>query len=450
MTEQINTSSVTAQKYVSEEAQGAELLACSFYWLVKENKVHLQAKILDYAIIDSMGSLTDFFFLIGAILLLSLATDYLGRKTRLPRVTLLLLFGFLIGPSGFGFLTDVHQAWFPLATDIALLMIGFLLGGQLSKHNLRKFGHRIFSMSLVESSLTAIVVLLGLLLTGVNPEVAFLLAGIATATAPAATIAVVNEMKAKGNFTHTLLGIVAIDDAWGLIIFSLMLIAAGFYAGNPAMTPLLVAGAWEILGAVLVGVLLGIPAAVLTGRIRSGEPTLVEAIGLIFLCGGVSLTLGVSLLLAVMAMGATIINLAKHHERPFHAIEHIEWPFMILFFVLAGASLHMDALLQMGTVGIAYILLRCMGKMAGAWLGAIISKAPDAIRNWIGIGLMPQAGVALGMALIASQRFPESGAFVLSVVIGAVVVFELFGPVLTRVALLRSGDAIDVSPNRKE
>ncbi len=397
-----------------------------------------------------MANLTDFFVLIGAILLLSLATDYLGRKTRLPRVTLLLLFGFLIGPSGLNFLTDIHHAWFPLATDIALLMIGFLLGGQLSKHNLQKLGRQVFSISLVAALMPGVMVLLGLLLLGINPEVSFLLAGIATATAPAATIDVVHEMKARGRFTQTLLGVVALDDAWGLIIFSLMLIAAGFYAGDTAIIPLLLAGAWEIAGAVLVGVGLGIPAAFLTGRIRSGEPTLVEAIGVIFLCGGVSIALGVSLLLAVMAMGATIVNLAKHHKRPFHAIEHIEWPFMILFFVLAGASFHIDALFQMGIVGIAYVLFRCIGKLSGAWLGAVISNAPDAIRNWIGIALMPQAGVALGMALIASQRFPDTGAFVLNVVIGAVVVFELFGPILTRMALLRSGEATDLSQNSKE
>ncbi len=397
-----------------------------------------------------MANLTDFFVLIGAILLLSLATDYLGRKTRLPRVTLLLLFGFLIGPSGLNFLTDIHQAWFPLATDIALLMIGFLLGGLLSKRNLQKLGRQVFSISLVAALIPGVMVFLGLLLLGTNLEVAFLLAGIATSTAPAATIDVVHEMKARGRFTQTLLGVVALDDAWGLIIFSLMLIAAGFYGGDTAIIPLLLAGAWEIAGAVLVGVGLGIPAAFLTGRIRSGEPTLVEAIGVIFLCGGVSIALGVSLLLAVMAMGATIVNLAKHHKRPFHAIEHIEWPFMILFFVLAGASFHIDALFQMGIVGIAYVLFRCIGKLSGAWLGAVISNAPDAIRNWIGIALMPQAGVALGMALIASQRFPDTGAFVLSVVIGAVVVFELFGPILTRIALLRSGEATDLSQNSKE
>ena len=329
-------------------------------------------------------------------------------------------------------------------------MIGFLLGGLLSKRNLQKLGRQVFSISLVAALIPGVMVFLGLLLLGTNLEVAFLLAGIATSTAPAATIDVVHEMKARGRFTQTLLGVVALDDAWGLIIFSLMLIAAGVYAGDTAIIPLLLAGAWEIAGAVLVGVGLGIPAAFLTGRIRSGEPTLVEAIGVIFLCGGVSIALDVSLLLAVMAMGATIVNLAKHHKRPFHAIEHIEWPFMILFFVLAGASFHIDALLQMGIVGIAYVLLRCMGKLSGAWLGAVISNAPDAIRNWIGIALMPQAGVALGMALIASQRFPDTGAFVLSVVIGAVVIFELFGPILTRIALLRSGEATDLSQNSKE
>jgi len=392
-----------------------------------------------------MTGLTEAFILIGGILIASLGVDYLGRRTKLPRVTLLLLFGFAVGPSGLDLFTLTHEQWFPLFTDIALLMVGFLLGGQLTKQNLHSYGKRVLTISLVESSSTAILVLIGLLLLGISPEISMLLAGIATATAPAATMDVIAEMKAKGALTRTVLGVVAVDDIWGLIVFSVMLTAAGFYAGNGDSIQPLLAGAWEIGGAILIGILLGIPAAYLTGRIQSGEPTLVEAIGIILLSGGISLALDISLLLTVMAMGATITNLAKHHARPFHEIEHVEWPFMILFFVLAGASLHLETLFGIGVLGMAYVLLRSAGKFCGAWLGATISHAPEQIRRWTGMALMPQAGVALGMALVASQRFPESGAVILSVVIGAVVVFELFGPLLTRHALIRAGEVVDRS-----
>jgi len=387
-----------------------------------------------------MTGLTEAFILIGAILLAGLAVDFLGRKTSLPRVTLLLLFGFMIGPSGLDIFTHAYAKWFPLFTDMALLLVGFLLGGRLTLHGFRQHGRFVITISLVESSLTAIAVLSGLLLLGAPPELALLLAGIATATAPAATLDVVHELKARGELTRTVLGVVAIDDAWGLIIFSLMLTAAGFVtASGNAVEPLL-DGAWEIVGALMIGIVIGIPAAFLTGRIQPGEPTLVEAIGVIFLCGGISLALGVSLLLAIMATGATIANLARHHIRPFHEIEHIEWPFMIMFFVLAGASLHLEILLQIGAVGVAYILLRAAGKMTGAWIGATLCRAPEPLRRWTGMALMPQAGVALGMALIAHQRFPESGAMVLSIAIGAVVLFELFGPIATRFALIRAGE----------
>jgi Kef-type K+ transport system membrane component KefB len=268
-----------------------------------------------------------------------------------------------------------------------------------------------------------------------------LLAGIATSTAPAATVDVVNQMKAKGIFTRALVGIVAIDDAWGLMIFSIMLTLAGLYAGDSTGTAELLARVWDIAGAFVVGIGLGIPVAFLAGRTKSGEATLVEAIGAIALCGGVSLAVDVSLLLAVMVMGSTIANLAMHHMRPFHEIELIEWPFMILFFVLAGASFQVDALFQIGFVGVAYIVLRIVGKITGAWLGAVISNAPNTLRKWSGIAIMPQAGIALGMALIANYRFPEIGNVILAVVVGAVIIFELSGPIMTRFALLQAGEA---------
>jgi len=378
---------------------------------------------------------------LGVLLLLGLSTDVIGRRTRLPRVTLLLIFGFAIGPAGLGFLCPTEEKWFSIVADMALIMIGFLLGEKFTLSSLREHGKLVLWLSVAEVVVTALAVLIGLLLIGLQMDIALLLAGIATATDPAAITDVVHETKADGVFTRTMLGIVAVDDAWGLIVFSLMLTAVHAFIGQGNSIAPLLTGAWEIGGALLIGIGLGIPMAYLTGRIKPGEPTLVEALGVVFLCGGIAIWLKVSFLLASMVLGCVVANLARHHIRPFHAIEGIEWPFMILFFVLAGASLHTEMLFQIGLVGSAYIILRIIGRLLGGWTGGAISHADPLMRRWMGMALMPQAGVALGMALVAIERRPDLGEIILPVVIASTVLFEVIGPVLTRIGLIHVGEA---------
>lgn len=392
-----------------------------------------------------MDAITQTLLTLGALFLLGLVTDLVGRRTALPRVTLLLLFGFAVGPSLLDWLPErFSEVWFPPLTDVALVMVGFLLGGNMTRDEFRRHGRKVLWMSVGEVAVTATLVAGGLLAVGVAPEVALLLAGIAPATAPAATMDVVREARAEGEFTRTLLGIVAIDDAWGLLIFSLLLAVAQALQGQEAgVAEMMRHGLWEIGGAVLVGLVLGVPMAYLTGRVRPGEPTQAEALGGVFLCGGIAEYLQVSYILAAMVLGTVVVNLARHHNRPFHAIEGIEWPFMILFFVLAGASLHVDALAAIGLLGVGYIALRAGGLVAGSWLGGVASGAEPAIRRWMGWALLPQAGVALGMALLAGQRFPEYKDVVLPVAIGATVVFEVVGPIVMRRVLVRTGEIRD-------
>jgi Kef-type K+ transport system membrane component KefB len=339
-----------------------------------------------------------------------------------------------------GFLTPKDGKWFSVVADMALIMIGFLLGEKLTLSSLRRHGRLVLGLSAAEAILTALVVLAGLLLIGVQLDIALLLAGIAPATDPAATTDVVFETKADGKFSRTLLGIVAVDDAWGLIVFSLMLTAAQAFSGRADILAPLMTGAWEIGGALLVGIVLGIPMAYLTGRVRAGEPTLVEALGVVFLCGGIAIWLEVSFLLASMVLGCIIANFARHHTRPFHAIELIDLPFMILFFVLAGASLETEMLSNIGLVGSAYVVLRVVGRFVGAWAGGAIGRAESLFSRWMGAALLPQAGVALGMALVATQRRPDLGEVILTVVVTSTVLFEIIGPVLTRIALVRMGE----------
>ena len=377
---------------------------------------------------------------LGALMMLGLVTDLLGRHTPLPRVTLLLTFGFIIGPAAMDLLPEIEPQLFELLSSIALMMIGFLIGGTLTRASFKRHGRRVLSVSITMVVVTVTIVALGLVLLGVPVAIALLFAGIAPATAPAATADVVHETGAEGPFSQTLIGIVAVDDAWGLIAFSLILATVLLMNGDGGLADVALASLRDIGGAVVLGTLLGIPMAYLSGRVSDGEPLQVEALGMVFLCGGLALWLDVSFILAAMVMGAVVTNLARHHKRPFHAIEGIEWPFLVLFFVLAGASLELDALWLAGPWLLGYVVLRVLGRLLGAWLGGALCHDDPAERWWMGLAMLPQAGVALGMALVAAQRLPALGEIVLPVIVGATVIFEVIGPVLTRVALRRVGE----------
>lgn len=377
------------------------------------------------------------FLTLGALFLLGLIADQFGRRTRLPRVTMLLLCGIAVGSSGLNLLPPEAEYWYEFLTIAALTMVAFLLGSSLSRRNLSEHGGAIMAISLSVMIVTISVVGTGLWAMGIDLGLALLLGAIATATDPAATQDVIRQSNAKGEFAKTLTGIVAIDDAWGVLAFSLILIVVGLLNGADANGGLLDA-MWEIGGAVVLGLVLGWPAAYLTGRLAKGEPQQTEALGVVFLCAGLALWLDVSFLIAGMTAGAMIVNFAQHHSRAFHEIEHIQWPFMILFFILAGASLDVSALSKVGLTGLGYIFLRILSRIVGSWIGAVIGGAPPEQRPWFGIALLPQAGVAVGIALIAADEFPAYAEAVLTVTIGTTVVFELLGPSGTLFALRKT------------
>ncbi len=382
-----------------------------------------------------MQSASLFLLTIGGILLLGLVTSALGRRTFLPRVTLLLLFGAIIGKDMLDIVPAVFSDHFEIIADMALLMVGFLLGGKLTMDSLSQSINKVLWISISAAILTAIIVTLGLLWAGVTKEIAILLGCIASATAPAAILDVVLESDYQGPFKNLLLSIVALDDAWALVLFSIGIAVVTSLNGDATETSYLLSAAREIGGALILGLLIGLPAAYLTGRIKPGQPILTEALGLVFVCGGIALWLDLSFLIASMVMGATVANLAKHHEHPFHAIEGIEWPFMVIFFVLAGAMLELNTLQEIGLIGLVYILCRAAGKIVGARVGSIISRSNQTTKDWMGVALLPQAGVAIGMALVASSQFPEYRQTLLSIVISSTVFFEITGPVFTRLAL---------------
>lgn len=385
--------------------------------------------------------------ILGSLFLLGVGTDYLGNLARIPRVTFLLLVGLLLGPLGFGVLAPggEHQ-WLSVAADIALVMVGFMLGSHFTLDSIREHGALVLWFSIMVVVATVAIMVMGLLLLGAPLEVALLLAGIATATDPAVVMDAVKETKARGLFSETLIGIVAIDDALGLIAFSVLLAVAQSLNGGVAMDHVLLS-LWEIGGALAVGAGVGfIMVRLLKFAHREDCPgrremVLMETLGFVLVCGGAALYLKVSFLLASMMLGAVVVNLIPRDcVDMIQAIESIMWPFLTLFFVFAGASLQPESLPHIGLIGLGYAVFRVLGRVVGGWAGAIGSKSPARMGRWMGMALLPQAGIALGMALIAVQQFPHLADVILPIVIGSTVLFQLVGPFLTRKALVRNGE----------
>ena len=394
--------------------------------------------------------------ILGAIFLVGLMADVLGRLTPMPRVTVLLLSGVLIGPMVLGVISDNYlDSWFPFLTHVALAMIGFLMGQKLALPALKENGLHILCIAAFKVCGAALFVGAAVYWLTEDWPMTLILAGVATATAPAATFDVVQEFSALNHsapsrFIDTLISIVALDDALALILFSLLLALAVPLSGAASTSVSYVAGLNEVVGSIALGAVLGIPMAYLTGRINFdlniGEPIQAETYAFVLLVAGIAIEFDLSPILASMSMGAVVASSASHHKRPFEAISGIEWPFLILFFVLAGASFTWSGTGALTALVIVYIAFRGIGTYVGSALGATIAREDHQTRTWIGLTLLPQAGVALGMTLLATQALPAYADRIVPVVLASTIILELISPMFTRrilahLAALREGSS---------
>lgn len=379
--------------------------------------------------------------ILGAILCASILADTLAKRTSIPRISILMLVGIgiaviqqvLLGNRDGELLDGLSE---PLI-QLALVMVAFLLGSELKLERLRNTGPLILLVSLSVIIVGGLVVGGGLLLLGFPMVVAVSLAAISVATDPAAVSETVKETDSRGLVERVVLGVVAIDDAWGIVVFGMSMAILGFMLGSDGQHALLHA-LWELGGAILVGAVIGLPAALLTGRLKPGQPTQVEALAVILLLAGLSSLLGVSALLASMVAGALVANLSYHHTRSFKEIEHIEWPFLVFFFVLSGASIELYRIDSAIMLTLAYVGLRLAGRVLGGVIAvAIAGDKHSGLPSNIGLALTPQAGVAIGMALLAAEKFPEFSNIIIPVVVASTIIFELFGPVLVKRVLNR-------------
>ena len=386
------------------------------------------------------------------------------KPFKLPDVTAYLVAGLLIGPyclgrvgiDGLGFPTGEAVSSLGLVSEVALGFIAFSIGNEFRLRDLKATGHQAAVVGVFQA-LTA-TLLVDLALAGVHllaPDKlsmsqAITLGAIATATAPAATLMVVRQYKAKGPLTDLLLPIVALDDAVGLVVFAVSFgIARTMVNGALDMVSILLDPMIEIVASLALGAVMGWLLTQMERFFNSNTNRLNMTIAFVFLTASLSMlefkigpvTVGFSSLLVCMMLGTVFCNLCPLSEDLMGAADKWTSPLFALFFVISGAQLELDVFSDwiIVGVGVVYILTRSMGKYAGAYLSAKATHCSPAICKYLGVTLLPQAGVALGMCTTAAQLGAQ-GALIRNITLFAVLIYELVGPLMTRWALSRAGD----------
>ncbi|MBU1043470.1 MAG: cation:proton antiporter [Candidatus Omnitrophica bacterium] len=374
---------------------------------------------------------------ISLILLLGLLSGKIAEKVRTPAITAYLIIGILIGPFSLGFVPESIIAASGLISNFALSFIAFSIGQSFSRGLFHQIGKQVLWISILAAFGAGVFVVVAMRVMGLPLYVALLFGSIATATAPAALIMIIRQYKAKGRFTEILMGVVAIDDAWGLIVFSVCLAFARKIHFNHAdsVFQVMLSAFWEIGGSFVLGGIIGWMFSKFSRHIRNERDLLIYTVGTILFTAGLAIHFHLSVLLGCMVLSATIVNVHKESFRFFEVLQTVDWPVYLIFFVLAGANLEINLLVEIGAIGAVYVIVRILGKCLGTYFGAVISNAGSDVKRYMGIAQMPQAGVALGMALIAKSTFPEWGAMIFTTIAATTIIYEIIGPIFVKIAL---------------
>ncbi len=399
--------------------------------------------------------------------MLIVASFYAGKATkwvRLPSIIGFMLVGVIAGPSMVTIIDETAQQSLTFITEIALGFVALTIGLELSFVSLKRQGFGMIIIILAESLGAFVVVAFALYAVTRNLPLALIFGAIAPASAPAGTVAVIQEYRARGNLTKALYAVVGFDDGLGIIIFgfaaaiarTLLLYEAGEttqHLGIVLIRPVI-----EVILSIGVGAAVAFVFCLLARRLESNRDMFVLIFGFILGTIGLSELMHLSLILTNMVVGILIVNTQPHGfvERLGERLTEVMPLLFVLFFTLAGANLHLSALPSLGLIGVVYAIGRSAGLIGGSRIGAIIGNADPTIKNWLGLGILSQAGVAIGLSLIVKSEFAGVGALsagedavtagdyigatVLTTITATSIVFELIGPVLTKVALSKAGE----------
>lgn len=409
----------------------------------------------------------DSFHIISALAVILVAALIGGRFAtfcRIPRVTGYLLAGLLIGPSFAELLhfpqLITHYALdeLQLISDVTLALILMNIGGQLRTENLRRWKQRIAIFSLTEVILTGLLVGVSIFIAnqfivqqavvGMSLEQTSLLFGVFTgtisiATAPAATLMVIREYEAEGPVTRLVLTLVSLNNLFSVFAFS---IAAQLLV-SPDGSILTIA--YQLCVPLLLGGFFGFIVSLWAQRMELPSEHKILLLSGVTATAVMSRVLGLEPLLSCMALGMILADSSPRWDRLVKALNEIDYPLYVIFFVLAGANLHIETLAHIGLLGVTYVLARTCGKLAGASLGARLGKFGQREQTWVGTTLLAQAGMAIGLSATLAKQWPEGGRLVETIILGSVVVFELFGPLAVRCGLVKAGEVPLLSLLRK-
>ena len=376
----------------------------------------------------------------------------LGDRIKMPWVVGYIIIGVILGGSVLGLVSESIIEAMSVVSLFALALIGFTIGGELQVRELRELGKSITVITVCEAGLAFLLVTATVYLVTHSMPTAIVFGALASATAPAATVDVLWQYRSRGPLTSTLFGVVGLDDAAALIIYAFASSTAKAMLGTEHIELMTAIGQplAEIGGSLLLGAIFGLALHFSMRWTRDKGQRLILLLGMIALGTGIADHYNLSLILTSMAMGFTLVNISRDNRVAFELVGVFNPPVMVLFFVLVGARVNIGLLGSIGLIGVTYLVMRVVGKTVGAYTGARLSKAPDVVRKYLGLGLLSQAGVAIGLAIDASHTFsafgPEGariGLLAINVIAATTFVYQVLGPAMTRIAIFKADEVAD-------
>lgn len=401
-------------------------------------------------ILNQINNTTTILISLSVILLSGFLLTRITKFAKLPNVTGYIIAGIIIGPYILNLIPLEIIKNMDFISDIALAFIAFGVGRFFKKEAFKETGIGVITITLFESLLAGIVVTLSMYyIFHLNWDLSLLLGAVSTATAPASTMATIRQYKAKGNFVNTLLQVVAFDDAVCLIVFSIAASAISSKANDNVPIYQILMPLLYNMGALVIGFLSGLALSKLMTPKRSDDNRLILTISLLCGISGLCSAVNISPLLSCMLFGTVYIN-TTNDKKLYKELEKFTPPILSIFFVVSGMNLDISSFGTFGVIGASYFIIRIVGKYMGAYLGCIFAKTSKSVRNYLGLALIPQAGVAIGLAFLGKRILPESLAnIMLTIILSSSVLYELIGPLSAKIALIYSG-AIDRNRNLEQ
>lgn len=389
---------------------------------------------------------------ISIVLFLGIIGGNVAKFFKLPNVSGYLVAGLFLGPSFIKLINSSDIKSFSTISELALAVIAFSIGNEFVIKDMLKLGKNIFFITLAEV-FGAILLVFSVMFYIFNQpfEFSIVIASMSAATAPAATLLVIKQYKAKGALTNIILPVVALDDVVGIMAFGIAMSLAKLSIGQVDFSIMqMVSGpAIEIFGSTILGLTLGIILVSFAKKSSDGDELQAISLMAIGVATGVSNLLGLSPLLTCIVMGTTLVNTFKNSKKVFDSINNFASPLYILFFTLAGASLDLSILVSVGVLGIAYVLARAGGKMFGAWSSAKVLKANPMVTKYLGLALLPQGGISIGLLVLVNAQLPEFSLPISTIIMFSVLIYEVTGPIFAKLAIQRAGEINEIEEKIK-